>query len=46
MVCSIEKVPFAHGYMQVMTLQCGHKVEHLQRNDLKVGSRTRCPECR
>ena len=46
LICRIDKVPLGEGHKQVLTLQCGHQVEHLQRNDLKVGKRTGCPECR
>jgi hypothetical protein len=47
-ICRIEKVPLGAngGCKQVMTLNCGHTVEHLQRNDLKVGKKTRCEDCR
>jgi hypothetical protein len=45
-ILSIGRVPFGQGHKMVLRLACGHVVEHLQRNDLRVGGRTGCDKCR
>ena len=46
MVCRVDVKAFGRGHIRVMTLQCGHQVEHIGRRDLVPGKLTGCAECK